>query len=40
MQPINYNPMMMMEQMNNFKYKIDNINQINDNKKTTKKKMI
>ena len=32
MQPINYNPMMMMEQMNNFKNKIENFNnEINDN---------
>ena len=32
MQPINYNPMMMMEQMNNFKNKIENCNnEINDN---------
>ena len=29
---------MMMEQMNNFKYKMDNINQINDNNKTTNEK--
>jgi len=37
-QPINYNPMMMMEQMNNFKYKIDNINKINDNNKARNEK--
>jgi len=35
MQPINYNPIMRMEQMNNFKYKIDNINQIKNNNSTS-----
>ena len=39
MQPINYNPMMMMEQMNNFKNKIENFNnEINDNNNTNKAK--
>ena len=38
MQPINYNPILMMEQMNNFKYKIDNINQIKNNNNTSSEK--